>query len=217
MKNYTIHLIRHGKTLGNDEGRYIGVTDLPLSDDGKFILSGIKEKYIYPTVQIAYSSPLVRCQETADIIYPDIFVQTVEDLREYDFGAFENRTIEDLRTDSDYKKWTEEAMFSPPPQGEDKNNFDERIISAFEEILKDMMARDITNAAVFTHAGVISMLLAKCGVPTRSPLDWVTADGFGYTVNASAFLWSSDKHFEIVGILPYPQEQDISANEDDII
>ena len=30
MKNYTIYLIRHGITEGNLEGKYIGLTDLPL-------------------------------------------------------------------------------------------------------------------------------------------------------------------------------------------
>ena len=34
MKTYRIHFIRHGLTDGNLEGRYIGVTDIGLSDVG---------------------------------------------------------------------------------------------------------------------------------------------------------------------------------------
>ena len=35
MKSYTIHLIRHGISQGNLLGQYIGVTDSPLSKEGK--------------------------------------------------------------------------------------------------------------------------------------------------------------------------------------
>ena len=31
MKKQQVILIRHGKTKGNEEGRYLGKTDLPLS------------------------------------------------------------------------------------------------------------------------------------------------------------------------------------------
>ena len=34
MKNYKIHLIRHGMTEANETGLYIGTTDLPLSPAG---------------------------------------------------------------------------------------------------------------------------------------------------------------------------------------
>ena len=34
MRNYQIHLIRHGRTAGNRQGRFIGATDLPLSGAG---------------------------------------------------------------------------------------------------------------------------------------------------------------------------------------
>ena len=34
MKSYQIHFIRHGATAANREGRYVGVTDTPLSQEG---------------------------------------------------------------------------------------------------------------------------------------------------------------------------------------
>ena len=34
MKSYQIHLIRHGMTQANLQGRYIGSTDVPLSQEG---------------------------------------------------------------------------------------------------------------------------------------------------------------------------------------
>ena len=38
MKSYQIHFIRHGATAANREGRYVGVTDTPLSQEGICLL-----------------------------------------------------------------------------------------------------------------------------------------------------------------------------------
>ena len=57
MRNFRIHLIRHGMTQGNLEGRYIGRTDLPLCQQGEEQLRQLAEQYEYPTVQKLYSSP----------------------------------------------------------------------------------------------------------------------------------------------------------------
>lgn len=44
MKSYTIHLIRHGISQGNLLGQYIGVTDSPLSKEGKEQLKQLAEQ-----------------------------------------------------------------------------------------------------------------------------------------------------------------------------
>ena len=59
-----IAMIRHGKTYGNTLGRYIGVTDEPLCEEGKKEL----EHKTMDTVELLFVSPLKRCLETADIL-----------------------------------------------------------------------------------------------------------------------------------------------------
>ena len=72
MKTYQIHLIRHALTQGTIDGKYIGHTDEPLCDEGKAQLKDIMENYgEYPQVDAVFSSPLKRCIETAQTIYPD--------------------------------------------------------------------------------------------------------------------------------------------------
>lgn len=61
-----IAMIRHGKTYGNTLGRYIGVTDEPLCEEGKKEL----EQRTMDTVELLFVSPLKRCLETADVLYP---------------------------------------------------------------------------------------------------------------------------------------------------
>ena len=58
-----IDLVRHGMTRGNEERRYIGITDEPLSERGR----KLAEQCMYEMPEIVFSSPLKRCVETAEI------------------------------------------------------------------------------------------------------------------------------------------------------
>ena len=80
MKGYRISLIRHGRTEANDKGIYIGRTDYPLSQKGISELYNKLDEFEYPHVGKVYSSPLQRCTETAEILFPDSSVQIVENL-----------------------------------------------------------------------------------------------------------------------------------------
>ena len=67
-------LIRHGKTQGNLEHRYIGSqTDESLCPQG---ISELKEMH-YPPVQRVFVSPMKRCLETAALLYPGIPAEIV--------------------------------------------------------------------------------------------------------------------------------------------
>ena len=48
MQSYKICLIRHGITRANEEGLYVGKTDLPLSPSGLSRLIGRKKDSLYP-------------------------------------------------------------------------------------------------------------------------------------------------------------------------
>lgn len=93
MKGYRISVIRHGRTAANDKGIYIGRTDFPLSDKGAAELAGKMDEFRYPNVARVYSSPLRRCTETAEILFPDVQIQTVDNLIEMDFGTFEENPL----------------------------------------------------------------------------------------------------------------------------
>ena len=86
MRTYRIHFIRHGLTEANADGRYIGVTDLPLSDSGADELDRIRVKGELPETGLLFTSPLKRCIETCEILFPHTEPTVVEQLREFDFG-----------------------------------------------------------------------------------------------------------------------------------
>ena len=65
-----IYFIRHGFTKGNEEGRYVGRTDESLSETGRNKLSEIVWNATYMTPNVILVSPMKRCIETAELIFP---------------------------------------------------------------------------------------------------------------------------------------------------
>ena len=91
MKSYTVYLFRHGLTKGNLNAQYIGQTDLPLTMDSINQLHTLRGKYPYPEVDAVFTSPLKRCKDSAAILFPRNNLITIEDFKEYNFGARKNR------------------------------------------------------------------------------------------------------------------------------
>ena len=118
MRTYKLHMIRHGLTEANTDGRYIGVTDVPLSAVGIDWLQSQRKEGFYPAADIVFSSPLARCTETVGIIYPDKEPYLIDELREYNFGEFENKTADELDGTDNYMDWISGKIPSPPG-GED--------------------------------------------------------------------------------------------------
>ena len=117
MKGYRISLIRHGRTEANDKGIYIGRTDYPLSQKGISELYNKLDEFEYPHVGKVYSSPLQRCTETAEILFPDSSVQIVENLIEMDFGDFEGKSADELVKKPEFLEWLKGGADSRPPKG----------------------------------------------------------------------------------------------------
>lgn len=208
MRTYKIYLIRHGLTNANFEGRYIGKTDLDLNEAGIEEILKLKEEYEYPNVGRVYTSPLKRAIETARLIYPEITPFTVNDLREYEFGNFENKTVNELENDEKFKEWIKSNQSIKIDGAEDMASFNQRIISGLDSVIKDMMTNRISDAALITHSGVIMSLLANCGFPKMPPLSWNVESGKGYTLLINTSLWANSNNFEIFTPVPYGYNKD---------
>ena len=96
-------LIRHGATLSNKEGRYLGKTDEALSPDGIGALEKSVTDRSYPTADVLFSGPMKRCLETAQILYPGQTPIIIPEWTEMDFGAFEGHNYQELSKDPNYQ------------------------------------------------------------------------------------------------------------------
>ncbi len=201
MKTLKIHLIRHGMTDANLQGRYIGCkTDLPLNPEGVDELRLLRENMDYPAVERVYSSPMLRCRQTAGVLYPGMTPCAVENLREYDFGDFEGKTANELEGYAAYAKWTSGAI-SAPPNGETNEDFIKRLCIGLNEIVVDMLNDGIGSAAVMMHGGAIMMLLAATAVPRRKTVEWTSENGRGYTLLITPSLYHSSGVVEVSDII----------------
>lgn len=97
-------LIRHGATLSNKEGRYLGKTDEALSPEGIGMLKKAATGGNYPTADLLFSGPMKRCLETAQILYPGQTPIFVPEWTEMDFGAFEGHNYQELAGDPAYQR-----------------------------------------------------------------------------------------------------------------
>ena len=134
--------IRHGSTAGNLEGRYIGRTDESLCEEGIRQLRRKLDSGDYPEADVVWCSPMQRCLQTARLIYPAAETLTERDLRECDFGRFENKTYRELSGDGDYQAWIDSGGTLPFPEGEDPERFRERTCRAFLKIVLSCREED---------------------------------------------------------------------------
>lgn len=171
--------IRHGKTAGNLEKRYIGRTDEPLCEQGRNELLERRAAGIYPQADCVFCSPMKRCAETAELLYPGHRPVLVRDLRETDFGIFEGKNYAELNGDPAYQSWIDSGGTAAPPGGEGKAEFAERCCESFWDALRDC-AED-TCAAFVVHGGTIMAVLEAFGVPKRGFYDYQSQNGGGYT------------------------------------
>ncbi len=201
MRTLKIHLIRHGATDANYDGRYIGCkTNLPLAPEGLNELRLLKDDIDYPEIERLYSSPMLRCRQTGAVLYPDFEPVTVEELKEYDFGSFENKTAAELESNPNFIPWTS-GRLSAPPGGEDNSEFIKRICVGFNKIVLDMIESGLTESAVIMHGGAIMMLLGVSAVPRSKPVEWTADNGRGYSVRVTPSLYHKSGVIEVYGIV----------------
>lgn len=169
----TVWLIRHGQTRGNLERRYIGSTDQPLCPQGREALAGLR----FPAVDKVYASPLLRCRETAALLYPGMEAEVVPALRETDFGSFEGHTYEELKDDPAYRAWLDSAGAAPPPGGEGSEAVRRRVTEAFLALAEHWGPEE--RAALVVHGGTI-MTLLEAFEPSHRFYDWQAPNGSGW-------------------------------------
>ena len=205
MKNYTLHLIRHGLIQGNEDGLFMGSgTDVSLRDEGVDRLVKLKERFEYPKIEKLYVSPLKRCMETARILFPDTEYSIVTDLREINFGVLEGKSyVELLKEDPEFVKYMDPNENYTPEGGESGQQLGIRALSALNEILQDMMKNGIHEARAVTHGMLMAILLTIVAFPRKDTMEWMSDNGCGFTVTTTPSMWMRDGAVEVVDIVPH--------------
>jgi probable phosphoglycerate mutase len=147
-------LIRHGETAWSLSGAHTSRTDIPLTDRGRERARKVKEYLHGQTFSLVLTSPFQRARDTCRIAGFGDAAQIDDDLSEWNYGAYEGRTTEEIQ--KEIPGWS--VWSSPMIDGE--------TIDQVAERANRVIARAAANGghvALFAH-GHILRILAACWI-----------------------------------------------------
>jgi probable phosphoglycerate mutase len=158
----TIVLVRHGETDWNRERRFQGHSDPPLNALGRAQAEALAADLAAQPVAVAYTSPLRRATETAEIVVRRLGVElrTSEPLMEVDVGSWSGLTREEVeaRYPDGYRRWLDHGHGWD--DGETYEALGERVVSWLLEIGSRHAGETVLAV---THGGPIRSALAAAG------------------------------------------------------
>jgi alpha-ribazole phosphatase/probable phosphoglycerate mutase len=169
MRKTTLYLIRHGHTIGGDEYRYKGHTDIELSEKGKEQITVLARQMYNNKIRLSalYCSDLKRALQSAEILSKVLCVEITEvpALRERNFGKWEGMSFDEISTvyPDEFNRWKEDPLRFHPPEGESTIEVKERALNVIEDILKKHSGESI---GIMAHGGINRVILCHfLGVP----------------------------------------------------
>ena len=159
-------MLRLWQTQGNLEKRYIGKTDEPLLLDDTESMRKINalqkrlEQEVIAGSQKLFVSPMLRCRQTAELLFPGQEQVVIDKLREMDFGRFEAKNYMELSADPAYQAWIDSDGRLPFPEGEDRECFIKRTMEGFRQMTEQAWQENCGQIAAVVHGGSIMAILS---------------------------------------------------------
>lgn len=171
-----LYLFRHGYTRYNLEKRYQGKTDLPLLEEESERIrpysfskdhtepaleqNGVQIQNIRKTLDLAddlpdvvYVSGALRTLQTAELLFPGMRQIVIPEFWEMDFGVFEGRSAEEMKSDSQYRSWVDSMCEAPAPDGESRTQFTKRVTDRFSRLAEQALLEGRKKLLIVAHGG----------------------------------------------------------------
>ena len=162
---FTLTFIRCTFTRQDREGRFSGTVDCPPHPDGITQLRKDARRGRYPAPDAVFSSPLVRCVDSARIIYPYSEIIIVKQLTAFDYGAFSGKTYGDIVSHEQFADWAKSDYLRAFPQGESPHAFIGRCGEAMHTIIAHARQKELQRVSVITHQAVIGAIMQRYCIP----------------------------------------------------
>lgn len=166
-----LYIIRHGQTDWNKIRKMQGHSDIPLNDYGRELAKVTADGLSEVSFDLAYTSPLIRAKETAEIILDGREVPLIEDerIKEIGFGVCEGMEFDremDTGIGAELVKFFDEPASYQPPKGAESI---ESLMERTDTFLKELYHNDAlqnSNILLSTHGAALRGLLASIkGLP----------------------------------------------------
>jgi probable phosphoglycerate mutase len=145
-------LVRHGETEWTRSGQHTGRTDIPLTEAGRRAARAVGAALEGRRFALVLTSPLSRAAETCRLAGLGASAEERDELREWDYGAYEGRRTVDIRKERPgWSLWRDGV-----PGGEsaaDVGARADRVIAELRSVAGD--------AAVFGHGHALRVLAAR--------------------------------------------------------
>jgi broad specificity phosphatase PhoE len=188
LQEQKVYLLRHGETEWSLNGRHTGVTDVPLTKNGRMAAQLLRPILARETFGLVLTSPLQRARETCELAGLGERANVERDLMEWNYGEYEGLTTEQIRMTR--PGWS--VFRDGCPGGE----LPEQIGTRADRVLTKVRAAE-GNVALFAHGHILRVFAARW--INLSPsygehflLDTATLNVLGYYRESPAFkIWNA--------------------------
>ena len=175
-------LVRHAQVDPQYAGRFLGSTDVPLSELGLRQATALARSSRVNQTMPHFVSPLRRAMQTAESFDADEFDagessgrswQTDPDLREIDFGRWEGCSFDEIAAsdqDGQVDRWGRFDLEFSFPEGESLGAFVQRVARAADRLASD----EADTVVAITHGGVIRAMI--CHLLGLEPQNYLLFD-----------------------------------------
>lgn len=186
-----VYLLRHGETEWSLNGRHTGVTDIPLTENGRKLARQLQPILAREKFVMVLTSPLQRARETCELAGLGTVASVDRDLMEWNYGEYEGLTTEQIRqTRPDWSVFSDGC-----PGGESPLQVSVRA----DRIISRVRTVD-GNVALFSHGHILRVLAARwinlsASYGENFLLDTATLNVLGYYRESPAFkIWNAPLH-----------------------
>jgi alpha-ribazole phosphatase len=204
MDEVELIMIRHGETELNSRGVFAGRTDCSLTEESRKVIRDMVKAYPYPRVDVLFRSPLIRCLQTLELVYPDRKNEAVviPELREMDFGDAEGQPVNTALPPKDLRAFVNRVPEYCFPNGEKIGDAFDRVRRGIDKIMEFARVQKFCSAALFTHSVFIDLALGSCVEEKMTIEAMYCPNGYGISVKGSPEAWQKGTNLNFCRFLP---------------